>query len=139
MNCELWSWNGLVSFLFQHAAELYGIFVKSVAEGSAAAVDGRLRVNDQIIEVKQTGLQCLQWTPFFSISKKNNAISHYQKYHNTLCFPLQNFALMEDRVYFFTVLDLRMIMIVEALSTLILKLILFSYTIVLYNYLLLMS
>lgn len=25
--------------------------MKSVAEGSAAAVDGRLRVNDQIIEV----------------------------------------------------------------------------------------
>ena len=32
-------------------AELSGIFVKSIAEGSTAAVDGRLRINDQIIEV----------------------------------------------------------------------------------------
>ena len=32
--------------------ELSGIFVKSIAEGSAAAVDGKLRINDQIIEVQ---------------------------------------------------------------------------------------
>jgi len=32
--------------------ELFGIFVKSIAEGSAAAVDGKLRINDQIIEVQ---------------------------------------------------------------------------------------
>ncbi|KAJ8305992.1 hypothetical protein KUTeg_016537 [Tegillarca granosa] len=31
--------------------DLCGIFVKSVAEGSAAAQDGRIQVNDQIIEV----------------------------------------------------------------------------------------
>ena len=32
--------------------ELSGIFVKSIAERSAAAVDGKLRINDQIIEVQ---------------------------------------------------------------------------------------
>lgn len=32
--------------------ELFGIFVKSIADGSAAAVDGKLRINDQIIEVQ---------------------------------------------------------------------------------------
>ena len=31
--------------------ELCGIFVKSVTEGSAAANDGRIQVNDQIIQV----------------------------------------------------------------------------------------
>ncbi|KAK3091257.1 hypothetical protein FSP39_018351 [Pinctada imbricata] len=31
--------------------ELCGIFVKSIAEGSAAALDGRIQVNDQIIQV----------------------------------------------------------------------------------------
>ncbi|KAK2556764.1 Multiple PDZ domain protein, partial [Acropora cervicornis] len=41
----------IAGYVEKTAAELSGIFVKSVAEGSAAAVDGRLRVNDQIIEV----------------------------------------------------------------------------------------
>ncbi|XP_073227363.1 multiple PDZ domain protein-like isoform X1 [Porites lutea] len=36
--------------------ELSGIFVKSIAEGSAAAVDGKLRINDQIIEVDDINL-----------------------------------------------------------------------------------
>lgn len=31
--------------------DLCGIFVKSVSEGSAAALDGRIQVNDQIIQV----------------------------------------------------------------------------------------
>lgn len=44
--------NGIAAmFNFFTVGELSGIFVKSIAEGSAAAVDGRLRVNDQIIEV----------------------------------------------------------------------------------------
>ena len=39
-------------FLHLFIEELSGIFVKSIAEGSAAAVDGKLRINDQIIEVQ---------------------------------------------------------------------------------------
>lgn len=35
------------------AEELSGIFVKSVTEGSAAALDGRIQVNDQIVQVSQ--------------------------------------------------------------------------------------
>jgi C-terminal processing protease CtpA/Prc len=31
--------------------QLSGIFIKSIIEGSTAESDGRLRVNDQIIEV----------------------------------------------------------------------------------------
>lgn len=46
----------IAGYVEQTSAELYGIFVKSVAEGSAAAVDGRLRVNDQIIEVDDVSL-----------------------------------------------------------------------------------
>lgn len=34
--------------------ELSGIFVRSISEGSAAALDGRIQVNDQIIEVRST-------------------------------------------------------------------------------------
>ena len=33
------------------ADDLTGIFVRSISEGSATAVDGRVNVNDQIIEV----------------------------------------------------------------------------------------
>ena len=33
--------------------ELSGIFVRSISEGSAAALDGRIQVNDQIIEVSK--------------------------------------------------------------------------------------
>ena len=40
-----------IELIFIPLAELSGIFVKSIAEGSTAAVDGRLRINDQIIEV----------------------------------------------------------------------------------------
>lgn len=39
-------------FVHVFIEELSGIFVKSIAEGSAAAVDGKLRINDQIIEVQ---------------------------------------------------------------------------------------
>ena len=38
------------SFL-SFAEELSGIFIKNIAEGSAAAKDGRLQVDDQIVEV----------------------------------------------------------------------------------------
>ena len=34
------------------AEELSGIFVKSITEGSAAEIDGRIQVNDQIIQVR---------------------------------------------------------------------------------------
>jgi hypothetical protein len=37
------------------ADEISGIFVKSITAGSAAAVDGRIQVNDQIIEVSLSG------------------------------------------------------------------------------------
>ena len=40
--------------------------MKSVAEGSAAAVDGRLRVNDQIIEVRHYALLLKQMFLFFT-------------------------------------------------------------------------
>ena len=40
--------------------------MKSVAEGSAAAVDGRLRVNDQIIEVRHYSLLLKQMFLFFT-------------------------------------------------------------------------
>lgn len=39
------------NYLSLPLAELSGIFVKSIADGSAASVDGKLRINDQIIEV----------------------------------------------------------------------------------------
>lgn len=42
----------IIFFLHVFIEELSGIFVKSIAEGSAAAVDGKLRINDQIIEVQ---------------------------------------------------------------------------------------
>ena len=35
--------------------EISGIFVKSIGEGSAAGLDGRVKVNDQIIEVGVAG------------------------------------------------------------------------------------
>ena len=40
------------NYLSLPLAELSGIFVKSIADGSAASVDGKLRINDQIIEVQ---------------------------------------------------------------------------------------
>ena len=33
---------------------LSGIFVRSIAEGSAAALDGRIQLNDQIIAVSKS-------------------------------------------------------------------------------------
>lgn len=38
--------------------EIAGIFVKSISLGSAAAVDGRIQVNDQIIEVMALCYDC---------------------------------------------------------------------------------
>lgn len=46
----------IAGYVEKYAGELSGIFVKSIAEGSAAAVDGKLRINDQIIEVDDTSL-----------------------------------------------------------------------------------
>lgn len=46
----------IAGYVEQSSAELSGIFVKSIAEGSTAAVDGRLRINDQIIEVDDVSL-----------------------------------------------------------------------------------
>ena len=45
-----WIFNGRW-YVFSFVEELSGIFVRSIAEGSAAALDGRIQVNDQIIEV----------------------------------------------------------------------------------------
>ncbi|XP_022779810.1 multiple PDZ domain protein-like isoform X3 [Stylophora pistillata] len=46
----------IAGYVEQSSAELSGIFIKSIAEGSTAAVDGRLRINDQIIEVDDISL-----------------------------------------------------------------------------------
>ena len=43
--------------VLSNAEELSGIFVKSVAEGSTAAVDGRIQLNDHIIAVSLVYVQ----------------------------------------------------------------------------------
>ena len=48
--------------------------MKSVAEGSAAAVDGRLRVNDQIIEVRHYALPLKQMFLFFTAESLVTAV-----------------------------------------------------------------
>ncbi|XP_013421813.1 multiple PDZ domain protein isoform X5 [Lingula anatina] len=47
----------IAGYVGDKSAELSGIFVKSVAEGSAADVEGRIRVNDQIIQVDGQSLE----------------------------------------------------------------------------------
>ena len=37
--------------------DMAGIFVRSIAEGSAADLDGRVQINDQIIEVRKATSQ----------------------------------------------------------------------------------
>ena len=39
--------------------ELSGIFVRSISEGSAAALDGRIQLNDQIIAVSARVCLCV--------------------------------------------------------------------------------
>lgn len=63
-----------VSFFFIFSAELSGIFVKSIAEGSTAAVDGRLRINDQIIEVDDTSLHGKDNQQAVEILKQTGAV-----------------------------------------------------------------
>ena len=41
----------LYMYMFVFTEELSGIFVRSIADGSAAALDGRIQINDQIIAV----------------------------------------------------------------------------------------
>ena len=43
------------------ADDLCGIFVKSITEGSAAAQNGQIQVNDQIIEVNTTYIFRGEW------------------------------------------------------------------------------
>ena len=58
--------------------ELSGIFVKSIAERSAAGVDGRIDINDQIISVDGQSLQGFsnhQVTIIFRSDNKNFILS----------------------------------------------------------------
>ena len=41
----------LTTFAVTYVPDLSGIFVRSITEGSAAALDGRIQINDQIIAV----------------------------------------------------------------------------------------
>lgn len=61
-------------FLFVFSVELSGIFVKSIAEGSTAAVDGRLRINDQIIEVDDISLHGKDNQQAVEILKQTGAV-----------------------------------------------------------------
>ena len=61
-------------FLFLFSVELSGIFVKSIAEGSTAAVDGRLRINDQIIEVDDISLHGKDNQQAVEILKQTGAV-----------------------------------------------------------------
>jgi len=45
------SWKYLCVFLYFLSEELSGIFVKSISEGSAADLSGRICINDRIVEV----------------------------------------------------------------------------------------
>ncbi|XP_074644065.1 multiple PDZ domain protein-like isoform X4 [Tubulanus polymorphus] len=47
----------IAGYVGENPAELSGIFVKSVTDGSPADVDGRIRVNDQIIQVDGRSLE----------------------------------------------------------------------------------
>lgn len=55
-------------------AELSGIFVKSIAEGSTAAVDGRLKINDQIIKVDDISLHGKDNQQAVEILKQTGAV-----------------------------------------------------------------
>ncbi|XP_046567943.1 multiple PDZ domain protein-like isoform X6 [Haliotis rubra] len=56
--------------------EVSGIFVKGIADGSAAAVDGRVQVNDQIIEVDGLSLQGYSNHQAVEVLRKTGQLVH---------------------------------------------------------------
>ena len=66
----------LKSWFIRLSENLSGIFIQKITEGSAAAQDGRLRENDQIIEVyiiyvntrlENTTLEFIEKKPFYKL------------------------------------------------------------------------